>query len=144
METKRIERVNYDYIYVATDGTEFYSEDECRAYEQSAKGVLKTRLKKFALSVSTECDLFNGSGSDENTTYVVVPKSEAEVQVIHQLIHLMSYGDKERQTERVEVGKLVIVMIGYQDDGLWVTDFNEIVSKATEGAYEIVEKKEKK
>lgn len=32
-------------VYVAVDGTEFYSEEECKTYEESAIGTLMIRLK---------------------------------------------------------------------------------------------------
>jgi len=141
METKQIELKSYKNVYVAVDGTEFEEQEECQKYEKSAEGVLLGRLAKMAITKQSECDLFNGAGCDDNTSYVIIPKSEDEVATIQQAIHLKSYGDKKKLCERVDVGKVVIVTIGYDNDGLWVSDLGEIVSKATDGKVELIEKK---
>lgn len=141
METKQIEIKNYKNVYVAVDGTEFDDKDECLKYEKSAEGVLLGRLAKMAITTQSECELFNGAGCDDNTSHIIIPKSEDEVATIQQAIHLKSYGDKKKLCERVEVGKVLVVTIGYDNDGLWVTDLGEIVSKATDGRVELTEKK---
>ena len=37
METKKIERVSYDEVYVAVDGTEFNDREECKKYGRHDK-----------------------------------------------------------------------------------------------------------
>lgn len=140
METKRIEKINYEYVYVAVDGTEFRNEDECRAYDNSAYGVLKGRLANMAILKTTECDLYNGAGSDDNKAYVVIPEDEEEVKTIQQLAYLKVYGEeyKKKYADMVAVGKVLVVTISYDDDGLWITDLGEMVSSATAGKFKVV------
>lgn len=140
METKRIEVKTYKYVYEAVDGTQFDCEDECRAYDNSAYGVLKGRLAKMTILKMTECDLYNGAGSDENKSYVVVPKDEEEVKTIQQLAYLKSYSEesKRKNADMVAVGKVLVVTISYNDDGLWITDLGEMVSSATAGTFKVV------
>lgn len=136
METKRIEIKNYKNVYVAVDGTEFDVQSECEAYEKSAVGVLKGRLAKIALVQKSECELFYGSGCDDNTSYVVIPKNEEEVGVIQQIVYLNAC-NKEVQAEKVAVGKVLIVNFSYDDEFVWVTDLGKLVSDATDGKAEV-------
>jgi hypothetical protein len=136
METKKIEIKDYKNVYVAADGTEFDIQGECEAYEKSALGVLKIRLSKMSLVQKSECELFYGSGCDDNTSYVVIPKNEEEVGVIQQLVFLKAYS-KEEQAKKVAVGKVLVVTLGYEDECLWVTDLGDLVDKATDGKAEV-------
>ncbi len=138
MIEKKIEQVSYDYVYVAADGTEFADKDECKVYENSAYGVLRSRLAKIALKQTDECTLFEGAGCDENESFIVIPKSEAEVTQIQQLAYMKAY-NKESQAEKVAVGKVLVVTFGYGGDCVWFADLGEIVSKATDGKYKVVE-----
>ena len=126
METKKIEMKSYKNVYVAADGTEFDVQSECEAYEKSAVGVLKARLAKIALVQKSECELFAGSGCDDNTSETV-PK---------RLVFLKAYS-KEAQAEKVAVGKVLVVTLAYDDDGLWVTDLGDLIDKATDGKAEV-------
>ena len=138
MIEKKIEQVSYDYVYVAADGTEFADKGECQAYENSAYGVLRGRLAKIALKQMSECDLFDGAGCDENESFIVVPKSEEEVTHIQQLAYMKAY-NKETQAEKVAVGKVLVVTFSCDGDCVWIADLGEIVSKATDGKYKVVE-----
>lgn len=138
MIEKKIEQVSYNYVYVAADGTEFADKDECQAYENSAYGVLRSRLAKMAIKQMAECDLFDGAGCDDNESFIVIPKSEAEVTLIQQLAYLKAY-NKESQAEMVAVGKVLVVTFSYDGDSVWFADLGEIVSKATDGKYKVVE-----
>lgn len=141
METKKIEIINYKEVYVTVDGTEFDNQEQAELYESSAFGVLKGRLVKMALATGDENEI-TGAGCEDNTSYVVAPKTEDEVATIQQLCYMKGYGDwKKIQADKAEVGKVLIVTLGFDDDGIWLTDLAEMVSKATAGKYEIVEKK---
>jgi hypothetical protein len=140
MKKIQIEVKSVKYVYEAVDGTQFDSEDECRTYDNSAYGVLKGRLANIAILKTTECDLYNGAGSDENKAYVVIPKDEEEVKTIQQLAYLKAYGEewKKKYSDMVAVGKVLAVTIAYEDDGLWITDLGEMVSSATAGKFKVV------
>lgn len=145
METKKNEIIKKEYVnvYVAVDGTEFNDPNECEAYEKSALGVLKGRMHKIALFEGSECDVFGGCGCDENHAFVVAPKNEDEVKTIQQVAYMKSYGDwKQKHAEKVEVGKVLAVVMGYEDEGAWIIDINAIVRDMTGGKYEVVKKSE--
>ena len=70
-------------MWQATDGTEFNLEEECRKYEESAKGVLMERFKKLVVAEEDAWELL--CGYDDNTVYAVKFESEADVDTLMQL-----------------------------------------------------------
>lgn len=143
MEKKRIETkrevIDVKEVYVAVDGTEFDAPEECKKYEKSAVGVLKGRLHQMALFEGTECDLFDGAGSDENNAYVVAPKNEEDVKTCQQVAHMLAWSDdwKKKHAEKVAVGKVLAVVIEYGDNAAWIIDLGDVISNATSGKYGI-------
>jgi len=145
METKQIEIKNYKTVYVAMDGTEFDDANECRTYDSSALGVIKGRLAKMATWHGSECDLYGGAGSDENDTFVVVPKTDAEVMMVQQAMFASHDGNKDRQqknADRVVLGRPVAVTFSYNDEYTWTTALDEIIKVATAGKFKLVENEE--
>lgn len=144
METIKKEIINKTYVetYVATDGTEFDDKEQCLRYEKSALGVLKGRLAKFTLKTGSECDLFGGCGCDENNAHVVVPKTEDEVKVVQQIMYHCAYGEwKQKNADRVAIGKVLVVIFSYDGDDAWLVDLGDVVSNATDGKWSVVENK---
>jgi hypothetical protein len=142
METKQIEIKNYKSVYVAMDGTEFDTSDQCAAYEKSAIGVIKGRLKKMSLFKGSECDLYNGAGSDESTSFVVVPKSDAEVLMVQQALYASNdcrAEYREKNADKVKVGRPVVITFNYDDEYIWATDLDELIKVATAGKFKLVE-----
>lgn len=48
-ETKEIMRREYKDIYIANDGKEFTSEEECKKYEQTAEGVINSAFARLSV-----------------------------------------------------------------------------------------------
>lgn len=145
METKKTEIVEKRYVttYVATDGTEFDDQAQCAEYEKSALGVLKGRLHNIAINEGSECDIFGGCGSDETKAYVVAPKDDEQVKTIQQIMHHCCYGEwKQKNADRIVIGKVFVVVFGYEGTDAWLIDFTEMVSLATTGKFSLAEVKE--
>ena len=74
-------------VYQAVDGTEFNSKEDCEAYDNSAKGVLRGRLK--ALTVNDE---YNGwdlmGGNEDNSIVAVKVPTEADIDIVLQNYYL--------------------------------------------------------
>ena len=70
METISRQKTNIENynVYVATDGTEFSSELECRKYEESAVGVIRSKVQP--LIVSKYNDAWKLMGGYEDHTVV--------------------------------------------------------------------------
>lgn len=78
----------YD-VFVAVDGTEFLTEEECKKYEESAYGVLMARYKKLIVKSGTEYDLVP-SGSEDNSCEVVKVETQADADTVLQLYLLIN------------------------------------------------------
>lgn len=77
----------YDTSFVANDGTEFTTKEECKKYEESAKCALMARYNLLVIKDSDCFSLF-GFGSDEDVIHVVKVESEDDVNLILQLLIL--------------------------------------------------------
>lgn len=82
---KRIEKEikSYKTMYVANDGTEFSSEEECCKYDESAKGIIFSRYNKLILGKTDEDALYYGS--DEHEIDIVKPTCERDKDTIMQM-----------------------------------------------------------
>ena len=85
--TKEHTKVEKYVVYQAVDGTEFNSKEDCEAYDNSAKGVLRGRLK--ALTVNDE---YNGwdlmGGNEDNLIIAVKVPTEADIDIVLQNYYL--------------------------------------------------------
>ncbi len=77
----------YDDVFVANDGTEFNTKEECEKYENSAKCALMARYKLLVIKESDCFSLF-GFGSDEDVIEVVKIESEEDLNLILQILIL--------------------------------------------------------
>ena len=74
-------------VYEAVDGTQFDFKEDCEKYDNSAKGVLRGKLK--ALIVNDE---YNGwdlmGGNEDNTIIAVKVPTEADIDIVLQNYYL--------------------------------------------------------
>lgn len=129
IQKERIEKSFYN-IYVANDGTEFTNSEECQKYEESAEGVLLAKIKPLVIKRTTEEDLFNCGGCD-NDVWVIKPNTQEDVDLILQTyLFYNKYMANDEQKELLEkVRKLlqrtideddiIFVGRGYDSDGFW-------------------------
>lgn len=74
----------YDIYYEAADGTRFTSREECKKYEESAKGVLKSKFMKLVVYSGNEEDIL-GAGSSDSILYGVKLNKEKDKDIVLQL-----------------------------------------------------------
>lgn len=131
MEIKKIEKVSKTYyeVYVATDGTEFASIDECEKYEKSAEGVLRARLKDIRVYEGNQESLF-GIGSCECGVWVVVPKKKEDIDLVKQLALMHHNSDYAGWLTDEYIGKPVIVDFGYENEACYLDSFDHILKEA--------------
>lgn len=78
---EKIKETHVVIKYRAVDGTIFTSEDECKKYENSARGVVSGRFHK--LIVSDEYNAWDLLGSDEDhVAFAVEVKSSEDVDIV--------------------------------------------------------------
>lgn len=85
--TKEHTKVEKYTVYEAVDGTEFNTREECQEYDNSAKGVLRGRLKELIVN-----DKYDGwelmGGNEDNTILAISVPSRAAVDIILQNYYL--------------------------------------------------------
>lgn len=132
METIRKEKVQKSYyeIFVANDGTEFTSSDECQKYEESAKGVLMAKLHPLIIKDICEESIF-GFGSCDSTVWVVKPSTQNDVDTIMQAFLLycpyMAKDDHKNSLEcerklvqrALDENDVILIGRGYDMDSFW-------------------------
>jgi len=87
MTTKeqKIERIEIKKIYVADDGTEFQSEEECKKYEQTARCVINGMFHKLKIQKTYgvgDCEPFNFFGY-EDCVYAVKIENMNQVEIVN-------------------------------------------------------------
>ena len=126
---KEIIRKEYQTVYIATDGSEFYDKNECEKYEKSAMGVVSSRYKKFVVKSTTEEGLTK-CGSGDYIIEVVKLTEYSDIDIVVQLYCLLfSTNDNEQITkirelckQAVRTGDLLLICRGYDYDNFWVID----------------------
>lgn len=144
MKAKKIEELKYRVAYVAPDGSEFDTQEECLKYEKSALGVLRSRLKAIEVFRGSEEDLFTICGSCDDDVSVFVPRTVDDIYLLRQMILLG--GRSEEYAERLgedQVGKPVIFDFGYDGSYFSFMTLDDFVSVATDGRFTVTEVKDK-
>lgn len=140
---KVIERVvkETQVTYVAIDGTEFQSENECTKYECSAAGVLFGRLKEFEIANESEHSInpYDEDG-DENEFRTVIPLCEEHIMVLNQLYLLCRPSERTNKFTSADIGQ--VIMIGYRFydnamDWCWFHNLAKDIATMTNGKYTI-------
>lgn len=108
-EVKRIEHVT---MYQAPDGTEFNSADECLKYENSAKGVMRSRISDLIAydSRGTKDDAWSIlGGMDDNDIIGIKMNSIDDFNTVCQffLLECPWYNNEERKEQRA--AKIAII-----------------------------------
>lgn len=129
---KKIQKTRESYydVFVAYDGTEFTNSDECKKYEESARGVLMAKIKPLVIQSIDEEDLF-GCGCTDNVVWVMKPNKQDDVDTIMQAYLLYNeYMTRDENKDRLERVKkllqrtideddIIFVGRGYDSDGFW-------------------------
>ena len=85
-ETKR-EVIDTHIYYEATDGTKFANSEECKRYEASALGVIRSKATKLIVSENHDAWALLG-GFDDNTVTAFKPQNSEDVDTLMQLMLL--------------------------------------------------------
>lgn len=143
VEKKERVVVEEKITWVATDGTEFSTQEECSKYEQTAECVLKSAYEKCVIAKATEYDLWD-TGSEEYKVHFIVPQNERDVEMLnrYQLFLDKSRKDKELQFTSDMIGQTVIIWWSYDMDYFYVEGtIDGYIKKRKEHWLKIVEEK---
>ena len=91
IQKQRTVTSNYT-VYQASDGTEFDCKRDCEVYENSALGVILSRVQCIKVSQISEYDLFD-TGSEEYIFEVYNVETEGDIMALGQLLSIYQTGD---------------------------------------------------
>jgi len=121
--TKERTKVEKYIVYEAVDGTEFDFKEDCEAYDNSAKGVLRGKLK--ALIVNDE---YNGwdlmGGNEANTIIAVKVTTEADIDVVLQNYYLDRPGILMDENQESKAKLILAVNQAYREQDVILFGFN--------------------
>ena len=128
-QTRTIEEI---VGYVANDGTQFETKEECKKYETTANAVIKERFKKLVVKEIEGCVLGNygtaffNCNCDEDWYYALVEIKNSEDLNVAMMYAQIS--DKEHNFTEDMIGKKIIVAVGEgiypKPDGKYKSNYN--------------------
>ncbi len=124
IERKEIIKHETYNIYIASDGTEFKNEEECKRYEDTAKCVLLSKYKNWVVKYTNEYALFN-AGCEENYIDIILITKD-KIDTILQLNKLIGYANEEtlqrdRDILESSIGELFLIGRGDSyDENFWI------------------------
>ena len=122
----RERKSTYD-VFIANDGTEFSTREQCEEYEKSAKGVIKGRYANLVVAESDEYCFF-GAGSEENQIDVVKIKSQEDADVVAQMIlHVngdpeLNEDQKNKMQRALDEDDVLVLRWTYEKDWLYIVN----------------------
>ncbi len=141
MKEKKIENVSYTTVYVAADGTEFNTKEDCAKYERTYACALKSRLMAMSINENSEEDMFS-RGSCDNSVIVVVPRSEKDIDTIKQ--YAIGLGCTEEQVSigisDADINMPVTITTGYDHEWCYIQTVSSLIDDITRGAFKITAK----
>lgn len=119
-------RVEISYLYEAADGTRFNDQEECRKYENSAMGVVKSKIKSLVVEEGLDAWELMGGYDDHSVTAVKLTKP-AHADLLKQFMLLLHpyYNDDTHKHVRDKVFNTIdcayrnkdILLLGVNCDG---------------------------
>ena len=90
-ESRKEEKIIYTDIFIANDGTEFKTQEECEQYEKSWEGTISVSFQKVPHTKTTEMRwLGDWAGSEEFDIYLIKPRNLDDIRVINEYFNLSS------------------------------------------------------
>ena len=123
--------------YIAEDGTVFYSEEECKAYEESALFAVSSKLKRLTTEWTSIYSL-NEEGSDECELEIFDIQTESDLENLKRYLYLKAIKNgasdkiikdcftsisgtrKDHVFDSVTTGHEVLIFWTYDNDWFWV------------------------
>lgn len=139
MKEKKIENITYTTVYVATDGTEFCTKEDCTKYEKTYDCALKSRLMAMAINEDSEENMF-ARGSCDSSVMVVIPRSEKDIDTIKQYAIGMGYTEEQISTRisDADINMPVTITIGYDNDWCYIQTVSSLVDFITRGEFKLI------
>jgi hypothetical protein len=137
--------VEHYTVYQATDGTDFNSLEECKKYEESALGVIRSKIAKLIVydtrKISGEDAWSIMGGCDDHDIVAVKMNTAADLDLVkHWLLlecpYYNSEGRKELKATRFEIfeeaynnGDVLIFGMNCDNEGYFINSRQNIIDK---------------
>lgn len=140
---EKVQKSTYD-VYVAADGLEFTTLEECKKYEESAEGVIMAKVKPMVIKEFTEEDMF-GFGSCESTIWVIKPTTQKDMDTIMKAVLVINphfaKDDFSHHLERarkliqraLDENDVIFVGRGYEMDSFWLIGTRNSMKETLDG-----------
>lgn len=128
---------NTYYSYEAIDGQRFNSKEECEKYELGAMCAIRTRIKDMAIRSGKAYEFFI-DGCGDNRVDVCIPKNDRDIDAIRQYCCFISGSKTATSIGSDDIGKVLIIMTGYDDDWVTVQRLDDLLDALTGGTYEAI------
>lgn len=126
-------------VYISSDNVEFTDKEECRKYEESACGVLLSKLVECEINSGNEYDFFNGF--EDTQVRVIVPVKQEHLDAINQLYHMWYPNNYNFVYATLEdLGRPILLYYYVNDnkiDALWLKKLDKIVSFVTKDMFKL-------
>jgi hypothetical protein len=139
MKEKKIENITYATVYVANDGTEFNTKEDCAKYERTYACAMKSRLMAMAINENDEENMFS-RGSCDCSVIVVIPRSEKDIDTIKQYAIGLSCTEEQvsRQISDADINMPVTITIGYDNEWCYIQTVSSLVDHITNGTFKLI------
>lgn len=129
IQKEKIQKSLYE-IYIANDGTEFSTAEECRKYENSAEGVIMAKIKPLIVKDIDEESIL-GWGNCDNTVWVMKLNTQDDADTLMQACILyndyLRYDEHKESLERMrqivqrslDEKDVIFVGRGWENDCFW-------------------------
>lgn len=131
----------------AIDGTIFYvhdddiekAENECREYEESAKGIINGRVREFQIAEGTNYELDPFQMNDDMIE-IFLPKTEKEIDYLNQ--YMMNAVDEttyeNNKLDNSFINKEVIIQWNYDKDWFIRKTYEQFVNEFKNNFYKMI------
>ena len=121
--TKERTKVEKYIVYEAVDGTQFDFKEDCEAYDNSAKGVLRGKLKDLIVN-----DEYSGwdlmGGNEDNTIIAVKVPTEADIDIVLQNYYLDQPWILREENQERKARLILIVSQAYREQDVILFGIN--------------------
>ena len=124
MEIKK--KIEYKTTYIANDGTEFQSEEECRKYEETA--TCDTMFKALNVQHSYVADLFREYSSDDEF-YAVEIKTADQLEIVNAWIKAHDIYNYRESLGDEAIGTIQIISLDWENNA-WIIGTPEQMKNA--------------
>lgn len=139
-ERREFKRVEYKDVFIAGDGTEFSSEDECRKYEESAKYAVKQLIKGVPQQATFGIgqDFLSSFGYEDNIRAFKIRNAD-DVDAINRWMKITFNLDNSANdgVSVDHIGTIQLFETYAYDEGIWhigsVDEMKEMFCKEVDG-----------